>query len=110
MVKHIHQRGDCGHSRNQMKFGRWKAMCSESREGESGGGTVGYHAVKVNSHGKTMDQDNSQHPKSIYPLGSGDEGFRWILNLGTTPREYDLLSFAGMDFEVVFWLPMTEYC
>ena len=74
-----------------MKFGRWKAMCSESSEGESGGGTVGYHAVKVSSHGKTRGQDNSQHPKSIYPLGSGDEGFRWILNLGTTPREYDLM-------------------
>src|SRR6218665_1169278 len=97
MAKHIglHQRGDCGHSRNQMKFGRWKAMCSESTEGESGGvrgGTVGYHAVTVSSHGKTRVQDNSQHPKSIYPLGSGNEGLRWILNLGTTPREYDLFS------------------
>src|SRR6218665_206709 len=72
---------------------------------ESGGGTVGYHAVKVSSHGKTRVQDNSQHPKSIYPLGSGDEGLRWILNLGTTPREYNLLSFAGMDFVVVFGFP-----
>ena len=65
-------------------------MCSESTEGESGGGTFGYHAVKVSSQGKTRGQDNSQHPKSIYPLGFGDEGLRWILNLG------ELIDFAEL--------------
>jgi len=34
-------------------------MCSECTEGEYGGGTVGYYAVKVSSHGKTRDQNNS---------------------------------------------------
>jgi len=78
-------------------------MCSESMESESGGGTVGYYAVEVGSHGM---MDNSQHLNSIYPLGSEDKGLRWILNhIGTTQREYDLFSFAGVDFEVVFSCP-----
>ena len=54
---------------------------------------------------KTRGQGISRHRKSIYPLGSGDERLRWLLNIGTMPREYDFLTLAGMDFEVVFGCP-----
>jgi len=69
-------------------------MCSECTESESEGDTVvGYYAVVVGSHVKTGGQDNSQHPKSLYPLDSGDEGLRWILSqVEPKPREYDLFN------------------
>src|SRR6218665_622494 len=90
-----------------MKFERSEAMCSE--------GTLYRERIwrrpswLLRGRGRLPwqyggDQDNSQHPKSIYPLDSRDEGLKRILN----QVEYDFFGFAGVDFEVVFDIGQTS--
>ena len=56
-------------------------MRYENTEGESGGGAVGYHAVKVSSHGKTRGQDISSSAIGTYLNLEPELQPSWFCNL-----------------------------